>query len=98
MRGTLGAPGRRGMEPACLESERCALRAPTPIQALSKEVAMLRWAMGFLIVALIAAVLGYGGLAGTASGIASTLFWVFVALFILSLLVSLVSGRKTPVP
>ena len=48
--------------------------------------------------ALIAAVLGYGGLAGTASGIASTLFWVFVALFILSLLVSLVSGRKTPVP
>jgi uncharacterized membrane protein YtjA (UPF0391 family) len=86
------------MEPACSSFARRALRASTQIQALSKEVAMLRWAMGFLVVALIAALLGYSGIAGTASNIASTLFWVFVALFILSLLVSLVSGRKTPVP
>lgn len=59
---------------------------------------MLRWAMGFLIVALIAAVLGFGNLAGTATSIAVILFWVFVALFVVSLLVSLVSGKRAPVP
>lgn len=59
---------------------------------------MLRWAMAFLIIALIAALLGFGNVAGTASGIAVTLFYVFVALFVLSLLVSLVTGRRAPVP
>ena len=59
---------------------------------------MLRWAMAFLIISLIAAVLGFGGIAGASSSIAVTLFWVFVALFVLSLLVSLVSGRRAPVP
>jgi len=59
---------------------------------------MLRWAMLFLIVALIAAVLGFGNVAGTASSIAVTLFWVFVVLFLISLLVSLVTGKRTPVP
>lgn len=59
---------------------------------------MLRWAIAFLIIALIAGVLGFGNIAGTASGIASTLFWVFVVLFVLSLLVSLVTGKRAPVP
>jgi len=59
---------------------------------------MLRWAMLFLIVALIAAVLGFGNVAGTASSIAVTLFWVFVVLFLISLVVSLVTGKRTPVP
>ncbi len=59
---------------------------------------MLRWAIAFLIIALIAGVLGFGGVAGTASGIASTLFWVFVVLFVISLIVSLVTGKRTPVP
>ena len=59
---------------------------------------MLRWAMFFLVVALIAAVLGFGNIAGSATGIAVTLFWVFVVLFIVSLLVSLVTGKRTPIP
>ncbi len=59
---------------------------------------MLRWALIFLVVALIAGVLGFGGIAGTASGIASTLFWVFVVLFLVSLVVSLVTGKKPMVP
>lgn len=59
---------------------------------------MLRWAMTFLIVALIAAVLGFGNLAGTATSIAVTLFWVFVVLFLLSLAVSMVTGKRTPLP
>ncbi len=39
---------------------------------------MLSWAITFLIIALIAAVLGFGGIAGTAVGIAKILFVVFI--------------------
>jgi uncharacterized membrane protein YtjA (UPF0391 family) len=72
--------------------------AADSLTLFSLEITMLRWAMAFLIVALIAALLGFGNVAGAASGIAITLFWVFVALFVLSLLVSLVTGRRAPVP
>ena len=46
---------------------------------------MLRWALGFLIVALIAAVLGFTGIALAAAGIAKILFYVFLVLFLMSL-------------
>ena len=59
---------------------------------------MLRWALTFFIIAIIAAILGFGNIAGGASQIAVLLFWVFVVLFVLSLLVSLVTGKRTPVP
>ena len=45
---------------------------------------MLSWAVTFLIIAIIAAVLGFGGIAGTAAGIAKILFVVFLVLFIIS--------------
>jgi uncharacterized membrane protein YtjA (UPF0391 family) len=47
---------------------------------------MLRWAISFFIIALIAAVLGFGGIAVAAAGIAKIIFYIFVALFILSLI------------
>ena len=53
---------------------------------------MLSWAVTFLIIALIAAVLGFGGIAGTAIGIAKILFFVFLVLFV----VSLIFHRRTP--
>jgi uncharacterized membrane protein YtjA (UPF0391 family) len=51
---------------------------------------MLHYAVVFLVIAIIAAVLGFGGLAGTAVGIAKILFFVFLILFVLSL----IFGRK----
>lgn len=54
---------------------------------------MLSWALTFLVIALIAAVLGFGGIAGTAAGIAKVLFLVFLVLFIVSMLF----GRRGPV-
>ncbi len=51
---------------------------------------MLNWAVTFFIVALIAAVLGFGGIAGSAAGIAKIFFGIFLILF----LVSLVRGRS----
>ena len=47
---------------------------------------MLGWAVTFLIIALIAAVLGFGGIAGTAMGIAKIIFFIAIVLFVLSLI------------
>lgn len=47
---------------------------------------MLRWSLTFLIVALIAGVLGFWGLEGMAMWFAKVLFFEFVVLFILSFL------------
>lgn len=47
---------------------------------------MLRWAVIFLVVALVAGVLGFGDLAGAAVGIAKFLFFLFLALFVLALI------------
>lgn len=54
---------------------------------------MLRWAVIFLVIALVAAILGFGGIAGTAVGIAKILFWVFLVLFVVGLLLGY-SGRS----
>ena len=51
---------------------------------------MLRWAATFLVIAILAAVFGFGGIASSASGIAQVLFVVFAVLFVISLLV----GKK----
>ena len=45
---------------------------------------LLHWAIIFLVVALIAAVLGFGGIAGTAVGGAKLLFWVAIILAIVA--------------
>ena len=53
---------------------------------------MLRWAIGFFILALIAALFGFGGLAATATGIGKILFFGFLLLFAATLLVHFVRG------
>ncbi len=53
---------------------------------------MLHYALVFLVLGLIAAILGFGGLAGTAIGIAKILFFAFLVLFVVSLLVG--RGRR----
>lgn len=55
---------------------------------------MLRWALGFLIVALVAAFMGFGGVASTSMQIAKTLFYVFLVFFLVALVLSLVAGRR----
>ena len=47
---------------------------------------MLHYAVVFLVIALIAALLGFGGVAGAAAGIAKILFGVFISLFLVSLI------------
>ncbi|RIC82870.1 DUF1328 domain-containing protein, partial [Escherichia coli] len=50
-----------------------------------KETLMFRWGIIFLVIALIAAALGFGGLAGTAAGAAKIVFVVGIILFLVSL-------------
>ncbi|GGE50626.1 hypothetical protein GCM10007276_29640 [Agaricicola taiwanensis] len=57
---------------------------------------MFGWALTFLVVALIAAALGFGGIAGTAVSIAKIIFVVAIILFVLSLVYGMVSGRRPP--
>jgi uncharacterized membrane protein YtjA (UPF0391 family) len=58
---------------------------------------MLSWILTFLVIAIIAGALGFTGVAGTSMGIAQTLFYIFMVLFVVSLIVHLVrgSGPKT---
>jgi uncharacterized membrane protein YtjA (UPF0391 family) len=54
---------------------------------------MLSWALVFLVVAIVAAIFGFGVIAGTAASIAKILFFVFLVLFVVSLLF----GRRVSV-
>ena len=54
---------------------------------------MLYYALVFLVVALVAALLGFGMLAGTAMEIARILFFIFVILFIVSLITHAFRGK-----
>ena len=54
---------------------------------------MLSWAIAFFIIANIAAVFGFGGIASGAAGIAKLLFFLFILAFLVSLVVGLMRGR-----
>ena len=50
-----------------------------------KEAVMLYWALLFFVVAVIAGLFGFGGVASASAGIAQILFFVFLILFVVSL-------------
>lgn len=56
---------------------------------------MLRWAIIFLVVALIAAVLGFGGIANFSFEIAKFVAIIAIILFVVSLIAGAVRGRGT---
>jgi uncharacterized membrane protein YtjA (UPF0391 family) len=56
---------------------------------------MLGWALTFLVIALIAALLGFGGIAGAAVEIAKIIFFVAIVLFLISVIVGAFRGRRT---
>lgn len=59
---------------------------------------MLHWALVFLVVALIAALLGFGGVAAVSIELARILFGVFLVLFIVTALLYFVRGKRPPAP
>ena len=58
------------------------------------ESIMLSWALTFLVLALIAALFGFGGIAAGAASIAKILFFLFLVLFVVSLIGNTIRGRN----
>ncbi|HEX6004509.1 MAG TPA: DUF1328 domain-containing protein [Burkholderiales bacterium] len=54
---------------------------------------MISWAVTFFVIAIIAALLGFTGIAGTAVNLA----WIFAVIGLILALVFLVMGRRPPV-
>lgn len=55
---------------------------------------MLKWALIFLVLGLVAGALGFGGIGGAFIGIAKFLFFVAIALFVIFLVLGIMAGRK----
>lgn len=54
---------------------------------------MLGWVLVFFLLAIFAAIIGFGGLAGTFAGIAKLLFFVFLVLLAISLVFRAARGQ-----
>jgi uncharacterized membrane protein YtjA (UPF0391 family) len=54
---------------------------------------ILSWVITFLVIALIAGILGFGGIAGVSIEIAKIIFFIAVVLFLVSAVVGLARGR-----
>ena len=59
------------------------------IPGSEREVIMLKWAAIFFVIAIVAAVLGFGGIAAGASEIAKILFFVFLVIFLVTLIMGM---------
>ncbi len=59
---------------------------------------MLNYVITFFILAICAAVLGFGGLAADFAGIAKFLAGIFVLLFVASLIYSMITGKRANTP
>jgi uncharacterized membrane protein YtjA (UPF0391 family) len=55
---------------------------------------MLGWVVTFLIIALIAGILGFGGIAGASIEIAKIIFFIAVVLFLVSAIIGVSRGRR----
>lgn len=60
----------------------------------AEDEPMLYWAILFLIIGVIAAIFGFGGIAGVAIGIAKVVFFIFIALFIIFLILGFTAFRR----
>lgn len=57
---------------------------------------MFGWAVAFLLLAIVAGIFGFAGMAGTGAWVAKLLFGIGAGMFLLLLLLLLASGRRPP--
>ena len=58
---------------------------------------MLRWAVIFLVIALVAALFGFTGIAAAAAGIAKFLFFLFLVICLIFLIIGISARQKNPI-
>lgn len=73
----------------------CLINVPVSEAGFRRKL-MLYWAAVFFIIAIIAALFGFGGIAAAATDIARILFFVFLVLFVLALLGNFMGGPHAP--
>jgi uncharacterized membrane protein YtjA (UPF0391 family) len=69
-----------------------------PLGGIMPAGNLLYYALVALVISLVAAFLGFGGIAGTAAGIAQTLFYVFLVIFLVVLVLNFMGRGRGPVP
>jgi uncharacterized membrane protein YtjA (UPF0391 family) len=69
-------------------------RAGIAAEVIIEVDVMLSWVVTFLVIALIAGILGFGGIAGASIEIAKTIFFIAIILFLISAVISLARGRS----
>ena len=85
--GVLQKPGALAYNPATTGARELLPSRRSNSEALHGEITeMLHYAVVFFIIAIIAAVLGFGGIAAGAAGIAKVLFFVFLILALITFL------------
>ena len=57
-------------------------------------MSLLKWALIFPVVSIIAAVFGFGGIAAASADIARVLFYIFVVIFVVLLILGLVAAQR----
>src|ERR1700730_3901886 len=62
-------------------------------QRLSRTTDMLKWALFFFIISIIAALFGFTGIAAATAGIAKILFFIFLVICVIFLVLGLMAGR-----
>jgi uncharacterized membrane protein YtjA (UPF0391 family) len=63
-------------------------------QRLSRTTDMLKWALFFFIISIIAAIFGFTGIATAAAGIAKILFFIFLVICVIFLVLGIMVGRS----
>jgi uncharacterized membrane protein YtjA (UPF0391 family) len=87
-------PGTFVPSPDCFCSQSATIDSRCSKQKVETEVrVMLSWVVTFLVIALIAGILGFGGIAGASIEIAKVIFFIAVVLFLISAVVGLARGR-----
>jgi len=73
------------------------LRQPMAARFVKENDAMLYWAAVFFVIALVAGLLGFTGISVATAEIANVLFFIFLALFVVALIASMVTrGPSSP--
>jgi uncharacterized membrane protein YtjA (UPF0391 family) len=84
-----GIGGRLGRKEAC-----CGPAALSHGIPRDRRHDMLKWALIFAIIAIVAAFLGFGGISSAAAGIAKILFFIFLAICLLFVVLGIIAARK----
>lgn len=61
---------------------------------IKRRDSVFKWALIFAVLALVAALAGFGGMAGAFAGIAKILFFVGLALVVIFLFLAITAGKK----